>query len=62
MGANATTAQPMPQAQPGGPAMATMAQIMPYLGFSKALKKWGTGNEASTVQDLEWQKEVDGNA
>jgi hypothetical protein len=52
----------MPQAQPGGLTTATTAQIMPYLGFNKALKKWGKGNEASTVQDLMWQKEVDGDA
>jgi hypothetical protein len=51
----------MPQAQPGGPATATTAQIMPYLGFNEALKKWGMGNEVSIVRDLKWQKDVDGN-
>ena len=62
MEANATTAHPIPQAQPGGTVTATTAQIMPYSEFNKALKKWGTGNKASIVQDLKWQKEVDGNA
>jgi hypothetical protein len=61
-GANATTVHLMPQAQPGGPAMATPAQIMCYSGFNKALKKWGMGNEASIVRDLEWQKDVSGDA
>jgi hypothetical protein len=42
--------------------MAKTAQIMPYSGFNKALKKWGTGNKASLTWDLKWQKEVDGNA
>ncbi len=59
-GANATTVHPMPQAQPGGPAMATPSQIMPYSGFNKALKKWGIGNDVSIVWDLKWQREVDG--
>jgi hypothetical protein len=51
----------MPQPQSGGPARATTAQIMPYLGFNKALKKCGMGNEASIMQDLKWQKDVEGN-
>jgi hypothetical protein len=59
-GANATPVHQMPQAQPGGPVTATMAQIMPYLVFNKALKKWEMGNEASIVWDLKWQKDVDG--
>jgi hypothetical protein len=41
---------------------ATMATIVPYLGFTKALKKWGTEDNASIAWDLKWQKEVDGNA
>ncbi len=62
MGANATTAHLMPQAQTRGPATATTAQIMPYLGFNKALNKWGMGHKASIARDLKWQKEVNGNA
>jgi hypothetical protein len=62
MGANATTAHPMSQAQHGETTMATTAQIMPYWGFNKALKNWGTGNEASIAWDLKWQKEVNSNA
>jgi hypothetical protein len=42
----------MPHAQPGGAATATPAQIVPYLGFNEALKKWGIGNDASIMQDL----------
>jgi hypothetical protein len=61
-GANATIVHPMPHAQPRGPATATPAQIMPYSGFNKALKKWGMGNEVSIMQDLKWQKDIDGNA
>jgi hypothetical protein len=61
-GTNATTAPLMPQAQPGGPATATPAQITPYSGFNEALKKWGIGNDASIVRDLKWQKDVDGDA
>jgi hypothetical protein len=41
---------------------ATPAQIVPYPGFNKALKKWGIGNDASIVRDLKWQRDVDGNA
>jgi hypothetical protein len=59
-GTNATTAHPMPQAQPSEPATATTAQIMPYSGFNEALKKWETGNKTSIPRDLKWQKEVDG--
>jgi hypothetical protein len=51
----------MPQAQPGGAATATMAQIMPYLGFNEALTKWGVGIEASITRNLKWQKDVNGN-
>ncbi len=61
-GANATTVHPMPQAQPGGLATATPAQIVPYSGFNKALKKWGIENDRSIVRDLKWQREVDGDA
>jgi hypothetical protein len=35
---------------------------MPYFGFNEALKKWGTGNKASIARDLQWKKEVDGDA
>ncbi len=62
MGTNATTVHLMPQAKPRGAATATPAQIMPYSGFNKALKKWGIGNDASIMRDLKWQKDVNGNA
>jgi hypothetical protein len=41
---------------------ANTTQDPPYLGFDKAMKKWGMGTEASILQDLTWQREVDGNA
>jgi hypothetical protein len=52
----------MPQLQRGGAATDTTTQITPYLGFYKALKKWGLGTDASILRDLRWQKEVDGDA
>ena len=51
----------MPQPQPWGPVTTTKAQIMLYLGFNKALKKWGLGKEGSILQGLKWQKDVNRN-
>lgn len=41
---------------------ANMTQDPPYLRFDEVMKKWGVGTEASILQDLAWQREVDGNA
>jgi hypothetical protein len=51
----------MPQVQTGGAATAPTAQIMPYLGFNEALKKWGMGNEVSIMRGFKWQKDFNGN-
>ncbi len=58
---NATPVHPMPQVQTGGAATAPTAQIMPYLGFNEALKKWGMGNEVSIMRGFKWQKDFNGN-
>jgi hypothetical protein len=58
----ATTANPMPQPLGRGPAMATTTRARPYSGFDKALNKWGLGTDTTVLQDLKWQKEVDGDA
>jgi hypothetical protein len=61
-GANPNTANPMAQARGGGAATATVTASTPYSGFDEAIKKWGLGTKSSILQDLKWQKEVDGDA
>ncbi len=58
----AMTANPMPQPLGRGAAMATTTRARPYSGFDEALKKWGLGTDMTVLQDLKWQKEVDGDA
>jgi hypothetical protein len=51
----------MPPQGQGLAMRANTTQDPPYLGFDKAMKKWGMGTEASILRDLTWQREVDGN-
>ncbi len=52
----------MPPQGQGVAMRANTTQDPPYSGFDEAMKKWGMGTEASILQDLTWQREVDGNA
>ncbi len=39
-----------------------MVQASPYSGFDEALTKWGLGMDTSVRQDLNWQKDVNGDS
>jgi hypothetical protein len=40
----------------------SQASQVQYSGFDNAIKKWGLGTEASMARDLNWQREMDGDA
>ena len=65
MGGNADiamTANLRPQPLGRGGATARMVQASPYSGFDEALTKWGLGTDTSVRQDLNWQRDVNGDS
>ena len=66
MGSNdadiAMTANLRPQPLGRGGATATMVQASPYSGFDEALTKWGLSTDTSVRQDLNWQRDVNGDS
>ena len=59
-GAVPTPTHPGMQPQLGGLAQAVTGLTGPYSGFKEELKRWGTSGDTTTVRNLKWQQDVNG--